>query len=265
MKISVSNLYFKERINDETLEFLNKIGVTGVELSPFHQFGTYDDFKIVENFNSQLERFNFSVSAIQGWTFHPDKDFVTDYLNFTEFWLCHLDNIIKIAKILSVKKIVFGAPKFRENILQYEEFRAAYLKTHEYFLLSNIELYLEAVPEIYGAQFLNSVKEVTSFNEAHNFKNHFDTGCYLNQSIDFNHIRDEIPKKIDHLHISSKKLGLLHDDVDLLEFLQSCSDLILSTNTVVLESTAKLKNIKDIIEDIHLIKSLISNQRIYSN
>jgi len=259
MKISVSSLYFKP-LTSPDLKYLSSIGVKAIELVIYHQFETYEISDKMINFKKDLKQNNLEISGIQGFTFKPNLDLKNEFFSFSDIWIKHLNKLKSCAIFFQTNKLVFGAPSFRSNINEKEKFEIYFKKTLDFFKLYEIDLLLEAVPKLYGANFLNKLKPVFEFNKIHSLMNHFDTGCYLNESKNSSRYYPIINSKINHLHLSSTSLGLISKDEKLLKWLNYFGLPKADDNFIVLESTLKFINLSDIKCDIDYLNKIITNE-----
>ena len=258
MKISISSLYFNP-LNLADIECLSSLGLNAVELVIYHQFGTYVPCKKMLDFKAILNKNNIEVSGIQGFTFKPETDLKKEFLEFTKTWIEHLDNLILSALLFKTNKLIFGAPSFRLNLKDKENFVSSFIKTSKYLKLNGIDILLEAVPEIYGSKFFSTINSVLNFNNVNGLLNHFDTGCYLNESTKASFCSPIINSKINHLHISSTNLGFISKNHVLMNWIKKFGLPKSYDNYIVLESTLKLQNVRDAECDINYLKKIITN------
>ncbi len=260
MKISLSSLYFTP-LTSADLKYLSSVGVKAVELVIFHQFGTYDFSKEMVNFKSILVKNNIEVSGIQGFTFKPETDLKKEFFEFSITWIEHLNKLVSSSSLFSSKKLIFGAPSFRSNANDKENFIRSFIRTVDYLKLKDIDLLLEAVPEIYGAKFLNTMDSVLAFNKTNGLLTHFDTGCYLNESEKSYVLSPGLGSKIDHLHVSSTNLGQISKDDDLIHWIAKFGLPKANDNFIVLESTLMLQNVTDVSCDINYLKNIVTSEK----
>lgn len=256
VKLSVSSLYFKAlQVND--LYNLKKMGIDGLELVLYHQFGTYDLSIEMKKFKSDLDNNNLAISGIQGFTFWPKLNMKMDFLHFSLEWTNHLGRILKCANLFNTSRLIFGAPVFRNNLCDKNQFEDAFYKTHDYLVSEGVNLLLEATPNVYGSVYLNTFDSVLQFNSKFDFLNHFDTGCYLNQSdfaVGVNPVKDVI---CEHLHVSACNLGYLHKDPVLQKWLSDFNLPPSQDNYLVMEATLQLGDVLEIKKDIDYILECI--------
>jgi len=258
MKISISSLYFTPLASSD-LKYLNSVGVKAVELVIFHQFGTYEISKEMFDFKAILNKNNIEVSGIQGFTFKPETDLKKEFFEFSNTWIEHLNKLISSTLLFNSNKLIFGAPSFRSNANDKENFVNSFIKTANYLKLNAIDLLLEAVPEIYGAKFFNTIDAVLDFNNINGLLTHFDTGCYLNESKKSFNLSPVFNSKINHLHVSSTNLSLISKDHNLMNWIKKFGLPKAHDDFIVLESTLKLQNVTDAKCDINYIKNLFTN------
>jgi sugar phosphate isomerase/epimerase len=256
MNFSFSNLYLDASILVKQLRIIKSFGFDALELAPYHQFGGYVVNSKVLDFKRSLEQNEIKVSGFQGFTFTVN-DLKFDFLNFTNSWVQHLINCIRLADIFDSRIFVFGAPGFRTSKEDEAAFVNSFLKTKDFLKLHDIEILLEAVPHVYGTAFLNSFLEVLKFSLDHNCLIHFDTGCYLNENISGLVDKSTFNVEIHHYHCTASDLGLLSRDVYLQRWLDLNSISRPADGYIVLESTVKSNDVSVLQNDLSFIRKFI--------
>jgi len=258
MKISVSSLCFN-RLQKIDLKYLKILGVKAIELVIYHQFETYQISKKMVTFKSNLKKYDLEVSGIQGFTFKPNTDLRKEFYKFSNEWIDHLHNIVSCAILFETDKLIFGAPSFRVNINDKEQFVNSLIKSVAYLKLEGINLLLEAVPKKYGAVFFNTIDSVLDFNIDNGLSNHFDTGCFLNESPKSLQYSPIIDVQINHLHISSPDLGAISENKKLLNWIEKFGLPKVDDDFVVLESTLNLDNVFNAESDFKTLFNFLSH------
>ncbi len=256
MNFSFSNLYLDSAVLVNQLRIIKTFGFDAVELAPYHQFGGYVVNSRVIEFKRALDQNEMKVSGFQGFTFTL-KDLKFDFLNFTNSWVEHLINCIRLADLFDSRIFVFGAPGFRTSKEDEAAFVSSFLKTKDFLKLHDVEILLEAVPHIYGTLFLNTFWEVLKFSQEHKCLIHFDTGCYLNEDNTAVVEKSIFNVEIHHYHCTASDLGLLSRDVYLQNWLEMNSISRPTDGFIVLESTVKSNDVSVLQNDLGFIRKFI--------
>lgn len=258
MDISLSNMYFFKPLDEVHLIQLKKAGVSAIELAPFHQLSSYNHSNKVKQFKSHLSKTGMSISGIQGFTFLPNKPYLKDaFMRNSSIWRDHFKKVLEMSSFLECKSLVFGAPNFRDNLLEKEMFDNTFIASVELSNSFGIDLFLEAVPKTYGCLIYNTFDKVVKFNSLNNLKTHFDTGCFINEKSKkyFNNFWPTI--NIDHFHLSSDDLSPCSSSHFLRNYLSDLNFKNIKSKYIVLESTTKSKNLSQAICDISFVNKIL--------
>ncbi|MDA7592288.1 sugar phosphate isomerase/epimerase [Rhodobacteraceae bacterium] len=260
LKISLSNMYFSDPLDQFHLEVLRKEGVSAIELAPFHQFHSYDDKNKLVQFRSWLVEANISISGIQGFTYAENaNDLRNSFLSGGKLWKDHYRKILAIAEILECKTLVFGAPNFRSETKNKIRFGKAFMLSANMAKVSGKDLLLEAVPKCYGSNIYNTFEEVKEFNLNNNLKTHFDTGCYINEKREQDNDNFWPSAEFYHFHLSAEDLKLCAKSKSLKEYLKTFNLGSILDGYLVLESTVKSNTLSEAVLDVSFAKKVLKN------
>jgi sugar phosphate isomerase/epimerase len=208
-----SNLAWNVEENNQVIELLKENNMNRVELAltKFYKWEEFDDEKILEikkYFNSK----NFYIYSLQAITFGLNYNMHDET---REKLMKHLQRVIRYAKLLGCRLIVFGSPKNRSYNNNYNE-----EKTMDFFRElnmiakdNNIIVCIEPNAKVYGCNFLWNLEQTYQFVKKLNcshIKMMADTGCmsFENDSIfDIYKYKD----MIEHIHLSEQHLEILTD------------------------------------------------------
>ena len=119
MKLSISNIAWDKKYDEDMYEYLALSGFEGIEIAPTRiiENNPYDNLDKAREFKSLMDNKGLEISSMQSiWFGRDERIFYTekerkDLLNYTE-------KAIDFASIIRCKNLVFGSPKNRS----YEEF-----------------------------------------------------------------------------------------------------------------------------------------------
>lgn len=210
MKLSISNIAWSSEDDQEMYHFLSQESF-GLEIAPTRIFenNPYGDLKKASQFQKELEaEFGFSISSMQSICFgrneaifgsEEERKCIFDYTS----------KAIDFASAINCKNLVFGSPKNRiigENQIEiaYDFFKGL----GEYAESKNTIMAIEANPEIYGTNFINTTQDAFNFVKEINCSGlmvNVDLGTILNN----NESLDIVEKNLDlvnHIHVSEPYL-----------------------------------------------------------
>lgn len=215
VKLAISNIAWTG--NDESVfELISKFGVQGVEVAP-GKIADWDSLTLSKMYQYKVlcSAYGLSIPSFQAFLFgKPELQLLGDYRNFSALKE-HIRFVAELAEVAGAKVLVFGAPKNRQlGPFTKEEAKVIaqdrLLELAEICWQHHVSIGLEAVPTIYGAEFIEHISESTSMVNNVNHPGlvlHFDTGCtYLAGDDVFQEILNT-NLKIQHFHISQPKLS----------------------------------------------------------
>ena len=202
MKLSISNLAWTIEQNESVYKLMQKHGFTGLEIAPTKIFQNNPYSHILEaiEWNNGLKKnWGFEVSSMQSiWYGRKEKLFGSQE---EERILCeYTKKAIDFASEIGCKNIVFGCPKNRNIPLEnkkdecYEKAVLFFKLLGDYSESKNTCVGMEANPEIYGTNFLNTTSEVISFVkrvDSDGFKLNLDVGTMIQNNEDISVLQEK--------------------------------------------------------------------------
>jgi len=216
MKLSASNIAWPFEQDGEMLALLKSLRFDGLEIAPTRLFpeAPYTHSDQAQSYAAKLlEQYGLRVSSMQSILFgitqnlfgsKDDRAFLRDYLF----------QAIDFAKGLGCDNLVFGCPKNRimGDKSQYGMAVEFFSGLGEYAVQQNTVLSIEAVPVIYGANFLNITAEACAF-----VRDVGHPGCMVNADTGTMVYNDEpfsvLERNADlihHIHLSEPNLAPIH-------------------------------------------------------
>ncbi|MGC9610778.1 MAG: sugar phosphate isomerase/epimerase [Minisyncoccia bacterium] len=123
MKLSISNLAWKNEEADSVYSTLQTLGVGGIEIAPIKTFGNIDPgSEQISKFKADIGKYELAVIASQAYLFgRPDLQLFGSAAVQAEF-IEYTKKAIALTAHLGGKIVVFGAPKNRRRLeLQVDE------------------------------------------------------------------------------------------------------------------------------------------------
>lgn len=215
-KLAVSNIAWTGN-NERFFELLASNGVSGVEVAPGKVVGGWDDLnmKTMAAYRKQCQSFGLQIPSFQAFLFgKPELQLLSSDLQFKKF-IEHMKFIAELAKTAGATVLVYGAPKSR-LLLDYNAKDGFLLAKERLAILAEtcwgyeVSIGLEAVPEIYGGEIIQSYKD--SLQIVKNIDHpglvfHLDTGCTFLNDESIGKAIDEVVENIAHFHISQPQLS----------------------------------------------------------
>jgi|TARA_B100000315_G_scaffold255873_1_gene300330 sugar phosphate isomerase/epimerase len=260
MNISVSNIAWKKKENEEALAVLNKQNVHAIDIAPTILFNSVHNVTKEEIHSEQCKykKHGIDIVAMQSLLFGLPEISFFDGPEARETINNHLKKIFFIARELNVKNLVFGSPKNRfitdfnndiENIA-IKFFTQVCSLAKDY----NATICLEANPKEYGCNFITNTFEAVDFikkvNKS-NFKLNFDTSTIILNNNKFQDVLDYAFPYVQHVHISSPNI----QEIDKLDH-KLISELLKSFNYTKYVSLEMKPNINN--NNIETLKKNLS-------
>lgn len=219
MKLSISNIAWENKYDEEIYSFLKSVGVEAIEIAPTKIFG--------ENPYSQIER-------AKKWATEIRRDFGLQISSMQSIWYGVTENIfgadaerkklieytkeaVLFAQAIGCKNIVFGCPKNRDTENTSEKIGIAcdfFHEIGEFAFAHGTCISLEANPVIYNTRFMNCTKEaveVAKKCQSFGIKINYDLGAAIYNGEKLEDIY-EFRDLINHVHISEPNLKLIRND-----------------------------------------------------
>lgn len=210
MNLAASNIAWKKNEDEKMYRFLREKGFSGIEIAPT-RFFEKEPYKKTEEAkeisDSLMKRYRLKICSMQSiWSgisqnifkCKDDRDFL---LNYTK-------SAIDFASAIDCQNLVFGCPKnrsFSGEIDGVEEIALNFFGEIGFYAEDrNVIFSIEANPECYNTNFINTTKQAIDFCKKLNnsaVKVNLDAGTMVYNEEDVNDICDNI-HLINHIHIS---------------------------------------------------------------
>lgn len=220
MNISISNIAWDPKQDDDVATLLKKYGVKHIDIAPPKYFpspksATEQDILSVKD--SWLKH-SISIIGMQSLLFGTTGLNVFSDSDSQQEMLLHLKHICRIAQLLNTTKLVFGSPRNRDRShLSDQETRTVAV---DFFTrLGNIAqsygvtICLEPNPSCYNCNFMTDSIETSSIValvDHPNIKMQLDVGAMYINNEDPSAIIPNIAHLIGHIHISEPQLAALN-------------------------------------------------------
>jgi len=217
MNLSISNIAWDAKHDEEMYEFLHTNAIHGLEIAPTRLFPSrpYDNIPQVKAFGTELKKkYNLAVSSIQSiWYGLSENIFESDASR--KMLVDYTKKAIDFACALECGNIVFGCPKNRTipssmsaNIylpIAYDFFK----QIGDYANARGTCISIEPNPVIYNTNFINTTAEAFDICRKINnpgIKVNVDIGTivYYDEHIDI--ILEDNIYLLNHIHISEPHL-----------------------------------------------------------
>lgn len=226
MRIAVSQIAWQPQQQAQALSVLRQLGYTGLEIAPTIVAGAhpYENPQAAAEFAAQMRReHGLSICSVQsiwygqaGSIFGQERDALLEY---TKGAVC-------FAEAAGAQNLVFGCPKNRvlPEGATPKDADGFFKELGDYAHKHGAVLALEANPEIYGTNFVNTTKE--AFETAKRvaspgFKVNLDFGTMVENKEDIS-VLEGAAEWINHVHISEPYLAMIEqrqEHKDLAQFL----------------------------------------------
>lgn len=212
LMLSISNIAWEEKDDICVYEKLKKFKYNGVEIAPTRVFGEhpYDKIQNAKDFSDKLlKKYSLKVSSIQSiWYGKNEKIFGSQ--GEREELIKYTQKAIIFAESIGAGNLVMGCPKNRSisSSKDYSVAIAFFRELGEFAHEHNTVLAIEANPEIYNTNFINTTQQAIKMVrevDSKGFLLNLDVGTMINNYEDIN-ILDRNIDIINHVHISEPYL-----------------------------------------------------------
>lgn len=212
MKLAISNIAWTSENDREIYQFLSEHQFSGLEIAPSRIFSTnpYEHIIEAQEFANYLKKqYNLEICSMQSILYGKTENiFSSD--EERENLISYTKKAINFAQAINCSNLVFGCPKNRilnssEKLFLAEDF---FIQLANYAQEHDVVISMEAIPRIYGTNFINTTNEAFNFCQKINKKNfnvNVDLGTMIYNNEDYNIIYKNI-NFINHIHISEPKL-----------------------------------------------------------
>jgi len=213
MKLSISNIAWSENEDFQMYEFLKSNNFSGLEIAPTRIIpdNPYDNIEKAKDYSSMLiTKYNLEICSMQSIWFGKSEKLFGNQEDRAEL-LEYTKKAIDFASTIGCKNLVFGSPKNRiiENESQISIAIDFFKELGNYAYDNNTVLSMEANPEIYGTNFINTTSENIALVKTINspgFMINLDFGTIIQNNENLNKISDNL-NLINHIHISEPYLA----------------------------------------------------------
>lgn len=230
MKLSISNIAWRENFDDVMYEKLALSGYSGLEIAPTRIFkeNPYDNVTTAGKWARILkQRFDISISSMQS-IWYGRKENIWRSEEERQFLLNYTKKAIDFASVIECGNLVFGCPRNRNCSVEMEYDIAVefFRELGNYASNSGTCIGLEANPTIYNTNFINTTEEaIQLINDvaSEGFKLNLDIGTML-QNLETISVLKGYGELINHVHISEPGLKPIvnHDiHIELGKFLEN--------------------------------------------
>lgn len=163
--LSVSNIAWPADQQQQAIDLLKSMGVTGVEIAPFNVFQTWDvSLDRIREFKARLDHAGMACPAFQGILFNVPGAHLFQSDESRSALRNHLIKIARMAGILGAQACVFGAPKVRDpgelDPDRAFDMAAEFLRTvGPIFASENSNLAFEPNAAAYACRFIRKTSE----------------------------------------------------------------------------------------------------------
>lgn len=212
MKLSISNIGWKQENDQSVYNLMKKYGFTGVEIAPTRIFPEkpYDMLDDAKKWMDNLKLDNgFIVPSMQSiWYGRNEKLFGTEEerVKLVEY----TKKAIDFAEAIGCKNLVFGCPRNRNMPENSDESIAVdfFKKVGDYALEHGTVVGMEANPPLYNTNYINDTASALDLIEkvdSDGFRLNLDVGTMIEneESVDVFNGRECL---INHVHISEPGL-----------------------------------------------------------
>jgi len=261
--LSISNIAWIKEYDNEICQFISDSGFTGLEIAPTRIIpeNPYENLELAKKTSEEIKnKYNLTICSMQSILFgkteslfgsDEEKQRLTDYTK----------KAIDFANAINCKNLVFGSPKNRiiKNNEQYPLAIKFFKELGDYAFQKNTVLSIEANPQIYGTNFINTTEQAFQLVKDVNskgFMTNLDFGTIIENNEDISFVIDNI-NLIHHIHISEPNLVLIKKR----KLHQEFADKLKKTlyNGYISIEMKNTNNIKDVKSTIKYIKGVFND------
>jgi len=220
VKLSISNIAWRDFEDIQIYELMQKYGFTGLEVAPgrVSPDGNYSQ-EFAKVFRDKISRYDISVVSMQSLHFGRNDLQLFESQSSRNGLLELSKERIDFAKHLGSPVLVFGSPKnrsYKESIKEKvdEIAMSFFANLGDYAASNNITICVEANPSVYGTNFLTTTKQASRFVRRLNspgIKLNMDLGTMTINGEDYQStIRDNVDIA-SHFHISEPMLEHVYE------------------------------------------------------
>jgi len=212
MNLSISNIAWDKKYDEQMYNFIDDIGFKGLEIAPTRiTENPYYNLEIAKKFLEYIKsQYRFVISSMQSILFGKKENIFGTYEERKSL-IDYTKKCIDFCDTLECKNIVFGCPKNRiiQNDSQYQIALNFFEQISNYN--KNVIISIEPNPIIYGTNFINTTIEAFDFVKKLNVENikvNLDIGTIIQNNENISIIKNNIDF-INHVHISEPNLNFI--------------------------------------------------------
>lgn len=220
MKISVSNIAWDIKYDEEVAKILKKNKIHQIDIAPSKYFS---ELKNIPNYQiKKIKDFwrsnEIKIIGMQSLLYNKDKFNIFGSKKIRMDMLQYLKIVANLGAKIGAKKLVFGSPKNRD-IKHLKTNEAEDLAVDFFYRLGSIAkeegvyFCLEPNPKIYNCNFMTNFDETLKIVKkvgSKNIKIQIDTGELIINQIKVDQLKKN-KKFVGHIHLSEPYLMPLHD------------------------------------------------------
>lgn len=268
MKISISNIAWDKKDDEQVYGIMQKYSITGLDVAPGRVFDNPMEISQADgnSFIESISEKGLQPVGMQSLLFGTNGMALFEGAEVRGKTIKHLKAMIDYASKIGVTRLVFGSPKNRltggqstEEIgkLAYEAFN----QLGDYAVKKNVCFCIEPNPVAYGADFITSTIEGIELVEKIDnpgFRLHMDLGTMIINDEDIDAIVARGIDVTEHIHISHPQLeqviGL--DDVHMRFYNALVRHHYKGTVAIEMKNSMKPANVERVEQTIKFISSI---------
>lgn len=261
MRLSISNIAWDNKENENIYSLMQKYQFLGLEIAPTKIFpqNPYEQIESAKNWAESLKNtYGFTVPSMQSiWFGRSEKIFGTE--EERQILKDYTQKAIDFASVIGCKNLVFGCPKNR-NIEKDSDYQIAidfFKELSDYAFSKNTVIGMEANPTIYNTNFINDTKSAIELIErvdSKGFLLNLDFGTIIQNNENLDILKGNV-SLINHVHISEPYLEIIEKrkmHSELIKILKSEN-----YNKFVSIEMKQQENIEDIEITMEYLKDLV--------
>lgn len=212
MKLSISNIGWSEKDDQQVYAIMKKIGFSGLEIAPTRIFPEkpYEDLVGAKNWSKNIVKMhNFKFPSMQS-IWYGKSESIWGSNEECNILLEYSKRAIDFAETIGCKTLVFGCPRnrFIPKGIRADESITFFREIGEYAVTRDCVIAMEAIPAIYNTNFLNTTEEALEFIKKVNSKGlmlNLDAGTMVENGESVYMLKGN-EQYIRHVHISEPGL-----------------------------------------------------------
>ncbi len=261
MNLSISNIAWEAKYDDEMYVFLKEKKINGLEIAPTRIFqeAPYDHLEEAHKWAKTLKNdYHLVIPSMQSiWYGHTERIFGSE--EERKILIDYTKKAILFAESIECKNLVFGNPKNRDtdDIKKNMPIALDFFKEIGDFAFEHHTcIALEANPPIYNTRFMNMTKQAVEMAykvNSNGIKVNVDLGTilYNNERLEY---LTQIAEYINHIHISEPGLKCIarreKNHSALLHFAKECVPDVFVSVEMGKQNIQKVKQVISYIKEL---------------